>query len=149
MNMPAPADLWCLGPLPFFHFYFQFYWGIVDLHCCLSFQCIAKSICYTYTYVHSFLGSFPCRLLPSFLYFTIVSYQLSILIFYIQQYVCVNPSLSVYPSLPLSPGKHKFIFYICDVTSVLQISSFVAFCQNSCISNIIFCVSLSDILHLV
>ena len=31
------------------------------------------------------------------------------------------------PPPTLSPGKHKFVFYICDSTSVLKISSFVPF----------------------
>ena len=136
----------CFGSLrPFFHFYFKFYWGIVHLHCCLSFQCTAKSICCTYTYIHSFLGSFSCRSLLSSLYFTVVSYQLSILIFYIEQYVCVNPSLPIYPSPPLSHVNRKFIFYICYSTSVLQISSFVAFCYIPYVSNIIFYFSLTSL----
>ena len=33
---------------------------------------------------------------------------------YMQQCVCVNPSLPVYPSPPFPFGKHKFVFYICD-----------------------------------
>ena len=32
---------------------------IVDLRCCVSFRYTAKWISYTYTYTHSFLGSFP------------------------------------------------------------------------------------------
>ena len=57
-----------------FIFILSFIGGIVHLLCCLSFWCTAKSICYAYTYIHSFLGSFSCGSLPSSLYFTVVSY---------------------------------------------------------------------------
>ena len=32
---------------------------MVELQCCVSFRCTAKWISYTYTYIHSFLDSFP------------------------------------------------------------------------------------------
>ena len=34
----------------------------------------------------------------------------------------VNPNIPIYPSPPLPPGNHKFVFSICDSISVLQIS---------------------------
>ena len=37
----------------------KFYWSIVDLQCCVSFCHTVKWISYMYTYVHSFLDSFP------------------------------------------------------------------------------------------
>ena len=37
----------------------NFYWSIVGLQCWVSFRCTAKWICYPYTYIHSFLDSFP------------------------------------------------------------------------------------------
>ena len=40
-------------------FFFNFYWSIVDLQCCVNFRCTAKWISYTYTSIHSFLDSFP------------------------------------------------------------------------------------------
>ena len=46
-------------------------------------------------------------------------------LFYIQQCVYLNPNLPIYPSPPLTPGNSKFVFYICNSISVLQISSFV------------------------
>ena len=36
----------------------KYYWNIVGLQC-VSFYCIAKSISYTYTYIHFFKESFP------------------------------------------------------------------------------------------
>ena len=91
----------CVGSLrPFFHFYFKFYWGIVHLHCCLSFRCTAKSIFCTLTYIHSFQIIFPYRSLQSSLYFTVVSYQLSFEYFiYSSMYVSV-PFFQFIPPLP-------------------------------------------------
>ena len=45
--------------LNLFCFVFNFYWNIVDLQHCVSLCCTAKWISYTYTYIHSFLDSFP------------------------------------------------------------------------------------------
>ena len=42
---------------------FILYHCIVDLQCCVSFRCRAKSFIYTYTYIHSFSDFSPCRLL--------------------------------------------------------------------------------------
>ena len=38
---------------------FFFFWHTVDLQCCVSFRFTANWISYTYTYIHSFLDSFP------------------------------------------------------------------------------------------
>ena len=40
-------------------FFFNFYWRIVDLQCCVSFCYTAKWVSYTDTCIHSFLDSFP------------------------------------------------------------------------------------------
>ena len=34
-------------------------------------------------------------------------------------YISVNPKISIYPSLGLTLGNHKFVFYICESISVL------------------------------
>ena len=49
-------------PLIFFKT-FTLYWNVsrVDLHCCVSFSCIAKWFSYTYAPVYSFLYSFPIQ----------------------------------------------------------------------------------------
>ena len=69
---------------------------------------------------------FPYRSLQSTEYsslcYTVCPYQSSIL--YIVVCICQSPNLSL---SPLSPSKHKFVFYICNFISVLQISSFVPF----------------------
>lgn len=48
-------------PLPFV-LSFKFYWGRIDLQCCISFRLIAKWSGSAYTYIHAF---FPYRLLQS------------------------------------------------------------------------------------
>ena len=64
--------------------FFHFYWNIVDLQCGAGFRCIAKSVSYTYTYIHSFrffshtghyriLSRVPCtiqQILISHLFYT-------------------------------------------------------------------------------
>ena len=61
-ELPLPCSLWTMS-LFFFNFIFLFsknvYWSIVDLQCCISYCYTAKWISYTYTYIHSFLDSFP------------------------------------------------------------------------------------------
>ena len=47
-------------------FFFNFYWSIVDLQCCVSFRCTAKWIIYTYAYIHSFLDSFPIEAITEY-----------------------------------------------------------------------------------
>ena len=44
-------------------FVFNFYWSIVDLHCCVSFCYTAKWFSYTYTHIHSLLDSFPIEVI--------------------------------------------------------------------------------------
>ena len=46
-------------------------------------------------------------------------------LFCIQQCVYVNPSLSIQPSLLLSPGNHKFAFYICDSVYFFFVNKFI------------------------
>ena len=36
-------------------FFFNFYWSIVDLQCCVSFSYTAKWISYTYTYIYIYI----------------------------------------------------------------------------------------------
>ena len=64
-------------------------------------------------------------------------------LFYIQQCVYVNPNLQFIPH-PLPPGNCKFVFYMCNSISVLQISSLVPFFQTPHISvsyNICLCLT--------
>ena len=75
---------------------------------------------------------FPYRPLQSTeqssLCYTVGPYQLSIL--YIVVCICQSqsPNLSLCPFLP---GNHKFVFYTCNSTSAVQITSFVCFFLDS------------------
>ena len=44
----------------------HFYQSIVNLQCCISFMCTAKWISCTYTYIHSFLDSFPITVITEY-----------------------------------------------------------------------------------
>ena len=86
--------------LAFFGFHFDFWflwWGIVDLQCCVSFRRTATWISYTYTYVHSFLDSFPYRPLQSF-EFTVLSSRSLLINYFIYS--------SLYMSIPIT---HLFL----------------------------------------
>ena len=60
--LPQPIKDMQLNKEPPFHFFnYLFknsYWSIVDLQYCVSLRCTAKWICFTKTYIHSFLDSF-------------------------------------------------------------------------------------------
>ena len=72
-----------------------FYWSVVDLQCCVSFRCTAKWISYTYTYIHSFLGSFPIYVITEYWVEFPVLYSRSLLVIYFIY-------SSVYMSIPIS-----------------------------------------------
>ena len=59
-------------------FFFNFYWSIVALQCCVGFYCAAKCISYTYTYISSFLAEFP-----------VLYSKFSLVIYFIFVCVCV------------------------------------------------------------
>ena len=71
----------------------------------------------------------------SSLCYTVGSHQLSVL--YIVVDICQSQSLNSSHSPPCPLGNHKFVFYICDSISALQISSSVHFFQIPHISDII------------
>ena len=82
------------------------------------------------THIHisnNFQILFPYRSLQSIeqssLCYTVGPYQLSTV--YIV--VCICQSNLQFLSSPLPPGNRKFVFYICNSVSALQISSFVPF----------------------
>ena len=84
-----------------------------------------------YIYIHPFHFSFFSHIgyyrklnrVPCALQWELVGY-----LFYIQQCVCINPKLLIYPSpSPFLFGNHKFVFYVCKSVSVLQISPLVFF----------------------
>ena len=76
---------------------------------------------FSHTHHCRVLGRVPCA----------IQQILIVYLFYIQQHVYVNPNLPLYPSSFYLHHNHKFVFYICDSISVLQISSFVPFFLGS------------------
>ena len=90
------------SPLPIAGPSFNFYWSLVDLQCCISFRCTAKWISYTYTYIHSFLDSFPIQVITEYWEEFPVLYSRSLLVIYfIYSSVCIcqsqSPNLSLFP----------------------------------------------------
>ena len=80
-------------------------------------------------YIYSFQTLFPYRLLQNIEYSSLCYTEVLVgYLFYMQQGVCVNPNLLIYPSpTPFPFGNHKFVFYVLESLSVLQISSFASF----------------------
>ena len=66
-------------------------------------------------------------------------------LFHIWQSVFVNPNLPIYPSPSSYPPVTISLSFISDSISILQISSFIAYFQITCISNITRYLSLSDL----
>ena len=64
-----------------------------------------------------------------------VLYSRSLLVIYFIYSMYVNPNLSIYPSPPLPPGNHKFVFYICGSISVLQMFLCTIFLHSTCKQN--------------
>ena len=65
---------------------------------------------FSYTGHYRVLSRVPCAIQQ-----VLISY-----LFYIQQYVYVNPNLSIYPFPSLSPSNHKFVLYICNSVSFVD-----------------------------
>ena len=90
----------------------------------------------SYVYIYPLFFRFPSHLghhralsrVPGAIHLVLISY-----LFYTQQCINVNPNLPVHPTL----GNHKFVLYICDSISALQISSSVPFFYIPHISDII------------
>ena len=61
---------------------------------------------------------------------------LAIYFIYSSVYMSI-PTFQLIPSPDSPPGSHKFVFYICNSISVLQVSSFVPFFYIPHVSNII------------
>ena len=80
-----------------------FYQSIVDLQCCVSFECTAKYISYTYTYIYSFLEYFPIYIITDYWVELPVWYPRFLLIIYFiysSRYVLVPISQFIPPPFP-------------------------------------------------
>ena len=96
--------------------FLNFYWSIFDLQCCVSFRCRAKWI--SYKYIHSFLDSFPIKVIIEYWVEFPVVYSRFILVTYFI-YSSVYMSIPITQFIPPFPSdNHKFVFYICEFISV-------------------------------
>ena len=94
---------------------------MVDLQCCVSFCYTAKWISYTYTYIHSFLDSFPTWAITKFWEEFPVLYFRSLLVnyfIYSGVYISIPISRYIAPSTP---------FPLITI-SVLSISNLISSC---------------------
>ena len=96
----------------FFTLIFIIYWSIIDLQYCISFRCTAKWPSYSHTYTHSFVDSFPIKVVAEFCIEFPALYIRSLLITYsICSIVCMlipTPNLSLLPNFPLRKPKVCF-----------------------------------------
>ena len=93
---------WIIWKLYFILFYFisfqfQFFWNRVDLQCCVIFCCTAQWS--SYTYIQSFLDSFPIQVITEYWVEFSVLYSRSLLDIY----------SSVYMSIPYTKINSKWI----------------------------------------
>ena len=79
--------------------FFNFYWSIVDLQCCVSFRCTAKWVTYTNTYIHSFLDSFPISVITEYWVEFPVLYSRSLEVTYFI-YTSVYMSIPIFQFIP-------------------------------------------------
>ena len=130
---PAPFNEKCLFSIdipPFFvidlltigaWLYFFFFWIIVYLKCCLSFQCIAKWFSNTYTNTHFFSDSFLIYVITEYWGEFPMLYTRALLAIYLKyNSVCMLiPSSWFIPPPHFSFGLHKFVSSIHKSVSVL------------------------------
>ena len=114
----------------FFTLIFTIYWSIIDLQCCISFRCTAKWPSYSYAYTHSFVDSFPIKVVKEYCIEFPALYIRSLLIIYsIRSTVCMlipTPNLSLLPNFPLWKPK------VCFWTNSFLLSKIVSkyLCQQ-------------------
>ena len=118
-------------------FVFEIFIGVYLIYNVVIFRYIAKWIRYTYMYIH-FFKNFSPVLRRKYIFYYISQYRVLsrvpsiysrflLVISFIHSKVYMSIPVSQWSLHSLSPGNHRFIFYICDSASVLQISSFVPF----------------------
>ena len=101
-----------------------FYWTTVDLQWCISVWCTTKWFSYTYIYIYLFI--------------------------YIYISAFVNPKLPIHPSPNLPPAWQPQVCSLCLwVCSYFVNKSICAVCEIPHRSDIMWYLSLSDLLHLV
>ena len=101
-------------------FLYNFYWDIVDLQCCVSFRCTAKWISYTYTYIHSFLDSFPIEAITEYWVEFPVLYSRSILVIcFIYSSVYMSVLVFQFIPPPLTPPAVTISLFSTSVTLFL------------------------------
>ena len=116
----------------FILFIFNFYCCIVASQHCVAFCCTAKWVSYTHTYIYPLPFGLPSHLghRRGLIEFAALYGRFSLVIYF------VNSINSVYVWIPISQflssslfplGILKFVFYICDSISALQIHSPIPF----------------------
>ena len=148
MEQKPKWGVWCSQVSrckPLSYLIFKCYWNITDLECCLvSGIQQSKSVIHRHSYMLFFKILFLYSLSEYWGEFPVLSSGSLLIFYFIYSRVCLLIfRFLTYPFPVPASAMNKFVLSVCDLVSVLWISSFVSFFKIPHISDIMWYFSLS------